>query len=492
MRRLREEIAGLWLTDPVRHHRPEPLDEVRATLALFDRDDLHDAAARLPRGRPRARPRGSGARRPRSRRSCAGAPGSAATATATRRSRPRPRRGGVGDRDRPRAARPRDRDPAHRPYALGERPRRAAVDGAAPGARARRSARFPARRASSRASCPTRPTAASSAWSPTGSPPRAPARRGAYDDPAAFVADLDVLQRSLDAGGAPSSRDGELQHLRWQAEAFGFHLAEMEVRQHAERARRRAAGTGAESRGQRARARPPGAGEGGHAARPDDGRDPRGARDVPGDQGHPGPARAGGMRPGHRELHAVGRRPGGGAGARPPRRRPPARPTCSRCPCSSRGTSSRTATAILDAWLALPGTKRLLRRHRPRAAGDGRLLRLREGSRRARREPRAVPGAARDGGVGARARRAAHDLPRARRRARTRRRPGQPGDPRAAAGLGRRTVQGHRAGRDGVRPLRRPGARPPPPRAAHERGRAGERHRRRARPRRPVRARDRS
>ena len=36
MRRLREEIGGLWRTDPVRQHRPEPLDEVRATLALFD------------------------------------------------------------------------------------------------------------------------------------------------------------------------------------------------------------------------------------------------------------------------------------------------------------------------------------------------------------------------------------------------------------------------------------------------------------------------
>ena len=35
-RRLREEIAGLWRTEPIRPHRPEPLDEVRATLALFD------------------------------------------------------------------------------------------------------------------------------------------------------------------------------------------------------------------------------------------------------------------------------------------------------------------------------------------------------------------------------------------------------------------------------------------------------------------------
>ena len=33
---MREEISGLWRTDPIRPHRPEPLDEVRAVLALFD------------------------------------------------------------------------------------------------------------------------------------------------------------------------------------------------------------------------------------------------------------------------------------------------------------------------------------------------------------------------------------------------------------------------------------------------------------------------
>lgn len=36
-RRLREEIASLWLTDPIRRRPPVPLDEVRATMALFDR-----------------------------------------------------------------------------------------------------------------------------------------------------------------------------------------------------------------------------------------------------------------------------------------------------------------------------------------------------------------------------------------------------------------------------------------------------------------------
>src|SRR5262249_28067819 len=36
-RRLEEEIEGLLLTDPVRIDPPTPLDEVRATMALFDR-----------------------------------------------------------------------------------------------------------------------------------------------------------------------------------------------------------------------------------------------------------------------------------------------------------------------------------------------------------------------------------------------------------------------------------------------------------------------
>jgi phosphoenolpyruvate carboxylase len=55
-----------------------------------------------------------------------------------------------------------------------------------------------------------------------------------YRDPAAFLADLRLLQDSLAAAGAPRQAFGELQHLIWQAETFGFHLAELEVRQHSE------------------------------------------------------------------------------------------------------------------------------------------------------------------------------------------------------------------------------------------------------------------
>jgi phosphoenolpyruvate carboxylase len=54
----------------------------------------------------------------------------------------------------------------------------------------------------------------------------------AYPSAAAFVADLHTVQRSLASAGAPRLAYGELQHLVWQAQTFGFHLAELEVRQH--------------------------------------------------------------------------------------------------------------------------------------------------------------------------------------------------------------------------------------------------------------------
>jgi phosphoenolpyruvate carboxylase len=56
----------------------------------------------------------------------------------------------------------------------------------------------------------------------------------AYPGPDAFVADLRLIQGSLVAAGAHRQAYGELQHLIWQAETFGFHLAELEIRQHSE------------------------------------------------------------------------------------------------------------------------------------------------------------------------------------------------------------------------------------------------------------------
>jgi phosphoenolpyruvate carboxylase len=54
----------------------------------------------------------------------------------------------------------------------------------------------------------------------------------AYAGPDEFIADLRLVQGALTQAGAARQAFGELQHLLWQAETFGFHLAELEVRQH--------------------------------------------------------------------------------------------------------------------------------------------------------------------------------------------------------------------------------------------------------------------
>ncbi|HEX6469906.1 MAG TPA: phosphoenolpyruvate carboxylase [Streptosporangiaceae bacterium] len=56
----------------------------------------------------------------------------------------------------------------------------------------------------------------------------------AYGGPAELRTDLGLVQESLAAAGAVRQAYGELQHLIWQVETFGFHLAELEIRQHSE------------------------------------------------------------------------------------------------------------------------------------------------------------------------------------------------------------------------------------------------------------------
>ncbi|MBB5999345.1 phosphoenolpyruvate carboxylase [Streptomonospora salina] len=56
----------------------------------------------------------------------------------------------------------------------------------------------------------------------------------AYRGPEEFLAELRRVQDSLARAGAVRQANGELQHLIWQAETFGFHLAELEIRQHSE------------------------------------------------------------------------------------------------------------------------------------------------------------------------------------------------------------------------------------------------------------------
>ncbi|MBO0837402.1 MAG: phosphoenolpyruvate carboxylase, partial [Actinobacteria bacterium] len=59
-----------------------------------------------------------------------------------------------------------------------------------------------------------------------------PAGIPGYPSAAEFLADLRLAQCALAETGSARQAYGELQHLIWQVETFGFHLAEMEVRQH--------------------------------------------------------------------------------------------------------------------------------------------------------------------------------------------------------------------------------------------------------------------
>lgn len=56
----------------------------------------------------------------------------------------------------------------------------------------------------------------------------------AYRDADELLGDLGLVQSSLAAAGASRLAYGELQHLIWQVRTFGFHLAELEIRQHSE------------------------------------------------------------------------------------------------------------------------------------------------------------------------------------------------------------------------------------------------------------------
>ncbi|MFF0518825.1 phosphoenolpyruvate carboxylase [Actinomadura nitritigenes] len=56
----------------------------------------------------------------------------------------------------------------------------------------------------------------------------------AYASPDELLADLRTVQKSLAAAGAVRQAYGRVQQLIWQVETFGFHLAELEIRQHSE------------------------------------------------------------------------------------------------------------------------------------------------------------------------------------------------------------------------------------------------------------------
>ena len=236
----------------------------------------------------------------------------------------------------------------------------------------------------------------------------------AYRAPSELLDDLRLVQSSLAAAGATRSAYGELQHLIWQVETFGFHLAELEVRQHS----------------------------GVHAAA---------LADLEAHDGEPTEDMTREVLATIRVMAALQDRWGFRACHRY---------VVSFCSCAAdiaavpalarhalgdraetvrldvvplfeTGEDLRRCVDTLDEWVAEHG--------RPeRYEGDARLLRLGEGRRPAVGHAAALrrPGGA--GCLGCRARHRAHPVPWPRRVARPRRWAGQPRDPRPAAGQCRR------------------------------------------------------
>jgi len=222
-RRLAEEVASLWLTDPLRRAAPTPLDEVRATMALFDRTIF----TTLPRV---ARSTGDGVRFRWATWVGGDRDGNPAvtaevTRAAARIAREHVLRGYENAARRiARSLSASDRDVPATP-AL----RRALT----------RDARaFPERAQELARTLPDAPHRRRMTLIAERLGATREERPESYPSPAVFRRDLSGLRESLRAGGAAVLADGELANLARQAETFGFHLASIEVRQHAQVLRR--------------------------------------------------------------------------------------------------------------------------------------------------------------------------------------------------------------------------------------------------------------
>ena len=245
-RRLREEISVLWQTSQARRERPSPLDEVRAAMVFFDQTlfrvtpQLYRAldTALLDRGRAEDR---SGSREPVARAFLEwgswiggdrdGHPGVTADVTrATLRIQADHVLHGyrnVADRLQQTIAISDDR--ASVPEDLPSRV--AAWLKPYPELHADLERRFPGqpyRQAFGAIAARLERTRLRLVGA--GGP-----RHGAYAGPDELLADLRQLQASLREHRAHRVAWGEVQDLVWQVETFGFHLASLELRQHADR-----------------------------------------------------------------------------------------------------------------------------------------------------------------------------------------------------------------------------------------------------------------
>ncbi|MET2010005.1 phosphoenolpyruvate carboxylase [Microbacterium chocolatum] len=231
-RRMLEEVDTLWRTAPLRPEKPSPTDEVRAVMAVFD-ETLYTAVPHVYRRVDDAlQGPGAGNRAPVVKPfvrigSWVGGDRDGnpfVTASVTRKAaKIASEHVLIGlERTAERIGRGLTLDAASTPpsdalLALGRR--LAAADEEAASEIAQRSPNEPYRRI---LLLIARKLAAT----------RARDADLAYRDPEHLVADLRVVQDSLVEAGAARQAYGHLQQLLWQVETYGFHLAELEVRQH--------------------------------------------------------------------------------------------------------------------------------------------------------------------------------------------------------------------------------------------------------------------
>ena len=231
-RRLLEEVDTLWRTAPLRPEKPSPVDEVRAVMSVFDEtlytavphvyrrvDDALQgpaAGARAPIVRPFVRV-GSWVRGDRD-----GTP--FVTASVTRKAAAIASEHVLLGLERTalRIGRGMTLDAATTPpspalVALWQRLKEADEEAATE--IAKRSPDEPHRRIMLLLA---RKIAAT----------RARDADIGYRDPEHLLTDLRVVQDSLARAGAPRQAYGHLQQMLWQVETYGFHLTELEVRQH--------------------------------------------------------------------------------------------------------------------------------------------------------------------------------------------------------------------------------------------------------------------
>ncbi|MGZ8481234.1 MAG: phosphoenolpyruvate carboxylase [Candidatus Limnocylindria bacterium] len=244
-RRLREEVSVLWQTGQARRRRPTPLDEVRAAMVFFDQT-LFATTPRLYRALDNAlrdRPRGLEGRSKVSRRARAylrwgswiggdrdGHPGVTADVT---RTTIRIQADHVLHGYRDATARLQqtiaiDDERVHIPEGFTRR--LAASLRSFPGMRAELDRRFagqPYRQALGVIGERLERTRRRLTGRSRGS-------GGSYASSAELLDDLRAMQESLISHRADRVARGELQDLIWQVETFGFHLAALEVRQHAD------------------------------------------------------------------------------------------------------------------------------------------------------------------------------------------------------------------------------------------------------------------